>query len=190
MTYTITNNQQFNSIEISFKEKPSEAIRTALKNLNFRWHSIKKVWYGYSDAEAVEKAIGETKSEVKTAPTEKKNKYGVKVGDIFSMSWGYEQTNVDFFQVVELVGESSVKIREVYPEFESEAVSGMSEDRTYKITSEILPPASRSIFIKDQEHGDLKRLSAYNDDTYLKIDSHYAYKCNGDTRTEYVSWYA
>ena len=189
MTYTITNNTQFNSIEISFDGKPSETIRTALKNLRFRWHSVKKVWYGYSDTETVEKAISGTKEE-KEAPAEKKNKYGVKVADLFSMSWGYEQTNVDFFQVVELVGESSVKIREVYPEFESKAVSGMSEDRTYKITSEILPPASRSIFIKDQEHGDLKRISTYNNDTYIKIDSHHAYKCNGDTCTEYVSWYA
>jgi len=28
------------------------------------------------------------------------NKYGVKVGDYFYTSWGYDQTNVDFYKVV------------------------------------------------------------------------------------------
>lgn len=28
------------------------------------------------------------------------NKYGVKVGDIFVSSWGYDQTNVDCYQVI------------------------------------------------------------------------------------------
>lgn len=33
-----------------------------------------------------------------------------KVGDIFYDSWGYDQTNIDFYQIVE-VGKKSVKIR-------------------------------------------------------------------------------
>lgn len=28
------------------------------------------------------------------------NEHGVKVGDFFSSSWGYDQTNVDFYKVV------------------------------------------------------------------------------------------
>lgn len=55
--YTITSNQAFNSLEISFNEKPGEAIREALKALKFRWHGVKKVWYGYADRETVEKAL-------------------------------------------------------------------------------------------------------------------------------------
>lgn len=38
-----------------------------------------------------------------------------QVGDIFYTSWGYEQTNVNFFQVVE-VGKKSVMIREINSE--------------------------------------------------------------------------
>lgn len=53
MTYTITNNNQYNSIEIAFDGKPSEAVRDALKALRFRWHKVKKVWYGYADAEKI-----------------------------------------------------------------------------------------------------------------------------------------
>jgi hypothetical protein len=37
---------------------------------------------------------------------------GVKVGDIFSASWGYDQTNVDFYEVVRLTG-ASVVVRKI-----------------------------------------------------------------------------
>ena len=49
MTYTMTHNAQFNSLEISFDVKPCEAVRDALKALRFRWHGVRRVWYGYAD---------------------------------------------------------------------------------------------------------------------------------------------
>lgn len=55
--YTINKNADFNSLEITFAGKPSEAIRDALKALKFRWHSIKHVWYGYTTEEAARAAI-------------------------------------------------------------------------------------------------------------------------------------
>lgn len=207
--YTITPNTQFNSVEIAFAGKPSEAVRDALKALKFRWHSVRRVWYGFQTAEAVRAAI-ETAEGVRpsspaeavkktAAKAEKVNKYGVKVGDIFSASWGYEQTNVDFFQVVALAGEYSVRVREVCPEIvEAEEIGPMAEYRVYKMTRELLPPASRSIFIKDQEKGDLKRVKpGFDKDPekakehcYITIDSvATAFKCNGETEKTYESWY-
>ena len=38
---------------------------------------------------------------------------GVKLGQVYVASWGYEQTNVNFYEVVELVGKGSVKLCEV-----------------------------------------------------------------------------
>lgn len=199
--YTINTNTEFNSTEISFEGKPSEAIREALKALRFRWHNVKKVWYGYKTREEVEAAIKGETAKTKAAPkkTEKANKYGVKVGDIFESSWGYEQTNVDFFQVIALVGETSVRVRQVYPELVKEdGISPMSSDRTYKMTNELLPPAPSSIFIEDQENGDLKRLKPgydkdpeeANKNCHFKLrDFAYAYKCNGETVKVYESWY-
>lgn len=194
MNYTITANPEFNSIEITFDGKPSEAIRTALKDLRFRWHNLKKVWYGYTDEETARKAIEtaenptETKAPKTAAKTEKVNKYGVKVGDIFSASWGYDQTNVDFFQVIALVGETSVRVREVCPQMIAEEYTcSMAANRTYKLTNEILPAARYSVFIEDQVNGDLKRISP---NLSFKIKHEYAYKCNGETVTEYESWYA
>ena len=39
--------------------------------------------------------------------------HDVKVGDIFRCSWGYDQTNIDYYQVVELKGKRGVMIREI-----------------------------------------------------------------------------
>lgn len=204
--YTITSNPEFNSLEITFPGKPSDAIRDVLKALRFRWHGAKKVWYGYTTEEAARQAIETaegckpTEANKPAAKSEKVNKYGVKVGDIFSASWGYEQTNVDFFQVVALVGESSVRVREVRPAMiDDVAISGMSADRTYKITSELLPPVRSSVFIKDQENGDIKRIKpGYDKDPELakancsfNLSSYAsAFKCNSETVKVYESWYA
>ena len=52
-SYTITNNDYFKSIEISFTEKPSDDVRNILKALRFRWHYTKKVWYGYANKQVL-----------------------------------------------------------------------------------------------------------------------------------------
>lgn len=65
MTYTITPNPTFNSLEISFDKKPPQAIIEALKTLRFRWHGVKRLWYGYAKEEALRKALGE---EIPEAP--------------------------------------------------------------------------------------------------------------------------
>ena len=57
MTYTIEKNAQFNSLEISFTEKPHEKVIDALKALKFRWHRAKALWYGYATDTDVIKAI-------------------------------------------------------------------------------------------------------------------------------------
>ena len=200
MTYTITNNASFNSIEISFTTKPTEDIRNALKALRFRWHSVKKVWYGYSTEEAVKAALEGKHSKQETATETAVNIYGVKVGDIFEATWGWEQTNVDFFQVVALVGKTSVRVRQVFVPLENEEATGpMSANRTYRTTNELLPATPHSVFIKDQENGDVKRLKPgyyqdeqqARDNCYFKLDSFAnAHKVNSETVTTYESWYA
>lgn len=93
--YTITANKAFNSLEISFTEKPAEAIREALKALKFRWHGVKKVWYGYADRETVEKVLnGETitteATETKTARKPQKfDKEALR--EQFSKAWNSER---------------------------------------------------------------------------------------------------
>ena len=57
MTYEIRQNPQFNSLEIYFEGKPSEAVRNVLKSSKFRWHSVKRCWYGYGSEESIASAI-------------------------------------------------------------------------------------------------------------------------------------
>ena len=203
MLYELTHNQEFNSIEIKFANKPDEATREALKGLRFRWHSVKKIWYGYADEETVRATLDgkpaparpAQKNDKPAAPAEKKNKFGVKVGDIFRATWGYDQTNNDFFQVVSLCGESSVRVREVNPPMLSSRATGPdAEDRVFQTGNlPILPPISNPSFIKDQEKGDLKRLKRYDEtcsaEFYLTSYTN-AYHCPGDTIKVYESWYA
>lgn len=57
MTYTITKNAKYNSLEISFPGKPSAEVREALKALRFRWNGKAGLWYGYATEEATRAAI-------------------------------------------------------------------------------------------------------------------------------------
>ena len=41
------------------------------------------------------------------------NKEVIKPGVIFYSSWGYEQTNVSYYQVVSVIGKCTVEVREL-----------------------------------------------------------------------------
>lgn len=195
MSYSIAINEKYNSLEISFTEKPSEKIRDILKSFKFRWNPKKCIWYGFAELEEIEKALTGTAKATKAKKEEKKHEFdfNVKVGDLFYSSWGYEQTNNTFFQVVELVGKKSVRVREVYPRMiQEDPTCSMAADRMYENNGNILPPADRSTFIKDQEKGDLKRLKSYHQDSrnnpLFEVSSFAnAHKYNGEA--VYESWY-
>ena len=160
-----------------------------------------------ADYKVIAETAGETVCEVKKSKVAetttkdknpvkkavKANKYGIKVGDYFSMSWGYDQTNVTTFQVVSLVGECSVRVVEVYPEYTTDDAYGMAEDRTYKYDrSKMAKVADRSVFVDDCEKGDLHRVGlGYNNKPYVAFEKGYyhAYLVETETAKHYVSWY-
>ena len=195
MEITMTINQEHNGIELLFTDVPVKSVRESLKDNGFRWHNVKKVWYAKKTDDRIEFASSlingnPTKA---TANNNSEFDFDVKVGDVFYSSWGYEQTNVDFFQVVALVGKKSVRIREVNLTMADETpMCSMAADRTYKIPTKIIEPKGSSVFIKDQEKGDLKRLKSYAEDgksnPLIEIDSFArAYKYTG--QAVYESWY-
>ena len=67
MTYTITENTRYNSIEISFDSIPSAETRNVLKGLKFRWNPKKAIWYGFATVEQISAALdgNNTKEETK-----------------------------------------------------------------------------------------------------------------------------
>ncbi len=41
---------------------------------------------------------------------------GLEVGDLLKCSWGYDQTNIDFYEVTKLIGKRSVELRAIASE--------------------------------------------------------------------------
>lgn len=196
---TILRNEEKQGIELYFNSKPAQAVLETLKSNGFRWHSIKKCWYA-KDSEKIQNAIislnnGEIAPSKTAQPITKKeikNKFGVKVGDVFVMSWGYEQTNLDFFVVVELVGSQSVRIKECVLEIAEEETyaHGMARDVAFNPSKVAI--LERSYFCKKDQNGKglLKRVCQMGDDSiYLKMTSYAnAYPYKG--KKMYNSWYA
>lgn len=179
----IIKNKELNGLEVVFKKKPSETILTQLKENGFRWHRKKKVWYAKETKERFNFLISlNDKSEVKET---NENKFGIKVGDIFYISWGWEQTNIDFFQIVK-VTDKSVRIIEIAPTKKNvEVYSSMSQDFTID-NDKIFKGVERPFFVKDNVNGDLKRL---DDRGVFYINKHLALKYT-ENKTLYESWYA
>ena len=128
MNMKVNLNKKLNGIELIFQEKPATEILTMLKGNGFRWHRQKKLWYAKvtDERKAFVKELQKANTEiisvsnnVSETPTKAKakkqpvNKYGVKVGDMFCDTWGYGQTNVDFYQVVDLKGSITVVLKPV-----------------------------------------------------------------------------
>lgn len=56
------------------------------------------------------KATAEAKAKLKA---DRKSPHTLKVGDILVSSWGYDQTNIDYYQVTRVPGSQSVEIRQI-----------------------------------------------------------------------------
>ena len=129
----------------------------------------------------------------KAQPTEAKPieyEHGYKVGDILYISWGYEQTNLDFFKVV-AVTEKSIRIVEISMKVkEQKGVSSMSRDVKFDTTTARV--LEKSWIIKDQTKGDIKRIitDEYNGKKHYHVSAkdHRLYKYHGEEL--YESWYA
>ena len=67
--FTITDNPDYGSIEVKFREKPSEAIRDVLKANKFRWNGKRQVWYGKTTHEAIREALDKAYAEEKADKT-------------------------------------------------------------------------------------------------------------------------
>jgi hypothetical protein len=97
----------------------------------------------------------------------------VNVGDIFVSSWGYEQTNVDFYQVIEKPSASTVIVRKI-----AAATVDGSEGYMYRNVRAV-PNAFIGAPMK-------KRLDAYGG---FKISSFQIARPTTAEKEHYNSWY-
>ncbi|KKN11567.1 hypothetical protein LCGC14_1025170 [marine sediment metagenome] len=102
------------------------------------------------------------------------------VGDILYTSWGYDQTNVNFFQVTEVVSKKSVRIREI----------ASSVKQAGFMSGEAIPRPDafleHSAVLKNNDGTSLKRVQPGNTLSLTSYSS--AYKWDG--KPKYTSWYA
>jgi hypothetical protein len=134
----------------------------------------------FTAIEKREKYIDDTKviadrNEVRIAriKAEKKAfKPELNIGDIYASSWGYEQTNVNFYQVVEVKGKCTIVLREIAQDY----IKGTEGNMSCKVT------ARKDDFVNNELIQ--KRVTK----TGVKLASYqYAYKWDG--KPKYKSWY-
>ena len=71
--FTISYNVEHGSLEIAFDSKPSDEVIHALKENKFRWHKVKKLWFGYADRQTITDAL-HAAYEAETTPAESATK--------------------------------------------------------------------------------------------------------------------
>lgn len=120
----------------------------------------------------------------------------MKEGDIYVMSWGYDQTNNTFFRVKSLRGKTQAVVQEVSLEVENaRSYTSMSGD--YKYNPKKYKVDKYCVFIPDNEKGRIIKIQKeyyWEKDPEkqgqegFRINGHFCSKYNGETL--YESWYA
>ena len=119
-----------------------------------------------------------------------------KVGDILHHSWGYDQTNCDFYQVVE-VKKASVVLRPIYAK-PVEGSQGFMSESLMPRKDAFIDSCSHALTKHDnpitpENPSILKRVGFYvQEDDSLKyyIPVPYGWCDLGEGKAEYSSWYA
>ena len=119
----------------------------------------------------------------------KQVQHSFKVGDILASSWGYEQTNIDLYQVVALNGATMVTVKPIdLPVARMDAVGGMSADISFQL------PMPGTIVAKEDAETIRRRVKNYSrnnnpDEDFIEIESYeHARRYHGQKM--YRSWYA
>ena len=111
-----------------------------------------------------------------------------KVGDIYYISWGYDQTNCDFYRIKALRGKTQAVIEPVNMKIKSvDGVGFMSGNYAYDTKTATIKDCD--VFIEDGKKGKIVRFKEFWDGfTSFKVGDHIAEKYHGQKL--YESFYA
>lgn len=114
-----------------------------------------------------------------------------KTGDVFKLTFGYDSTNVDFFQIKSVkktkTGKYSARIVQVVPSSLTVASSGAYNDNCIgTLTREPLPLDKYATFIKDNIKGDRKiiHISKHSGQPYISFNVGLAFRVPFTNETE------
>jgi hypothetical protein len=110
--YELSWDDQDLGIQIYYKESPT------ICGLCFVSKAINPTWqYRFKNAEQRLAEVTKTfewvtahanrKAERKAKKAEASANHGVQVNDVFRSSWGYDQTNIDYYQVIAVTGKTA-----------------------------------------------------------------------------------
>ncbi len=100
----------------------------------------------------------------------------IKIGDIFVSSWGYDQTNIDYYQVIDRT-KKMISLKMIQKNLTPETKMGSSTEPKKNCFFEITHPYNETL--------KRKILYGYKNQPMIKITScQYAYPWDGKKRTE------
>lgn len=102
----------------------------------------------------------------------------MKVGDVFRSSWGYEQTNVDYFQVIKLIGKTMMLVQEIGQEREYDA-NGLSGS-CKPVRDNFLDREPKRVKIQNDGNGRA---------CFRQYSHSNAYQVDWDDRSHWSSWH-
>jgi len=142
-----------------FESSPKYPPHDSLIGMAFAGKSTKPLWHlRFRDRAQLDKKIEAEVASRSAIVSEKQKRqqqrsefqHTLEVGDILYSSWGYDQTNADFYQVVEVMGKS-VKIREI-------AAKHVGEDSAVAVVGKFVGPP----LLKRVAQGNSVRLNSYS----------------------------
>tara|TARA_Y100000401_G_scaffold102376_1_gene92643 strand:+ start:492 stop:1100 length:609 start_codon:yes stop_codon:yes gene_type:complete len=164
-------------VEIWIYTKDTNLLAAAfpIKGKNSIWH------YSFKNREQLDGKIKELvdnrlawKKEVAERKAKRLAPHSLKVGDILYASWGYDQTNIDWFKVDKLIGKHKVTLVPLRSKFADETPEGYD--------NRVLPAeqVNRNAFIKDGS----KNYIVNGNDNSVKLSS-YAWASPWDGAAKY-----
>lgn len=167
-------NEEKQGKELYFETIPTAKEREELKRNGYRWSNYNKCWYIKLSQEG--KIV-----EIKTSA---QNYLNIKIGDIFSFTWGYEQTNRNYFQVVGLKGSKQIIIREI-----NYKITETTGYESYNVLPELNSFKNNSQFIDDNEKGATKTVKVTPDGKpYINMES-FGWCSLWEGKEEYITCY-
>lgn len=151
--------------------------RRTKPDFNFRYASVERREKHFAQYQAT---LKDRMKEVETRRSKRATfKHSLSVGDILYSSWGYEQTNIDFYQVTEVVSDKTIKIREIGSKDVGTGTDNFMSGRKVAVKDDFLPNSKEMT----------KRVQCCNDQPYIRLNS-YSWTTPWDGRPMSYSWYA
>lgn len=114
-TYTLIHRDDKHAVEVWGTTEPRVIAmlyggKRSKPDWHYRFKTVESMWSQIDKTLNGLDAHAKMKSEW---AAKRRAPHDVKVGDVFRSSWGYDQTNIDFYEVTRLIGKSTVEVRPI-----------------------------------------------------------------------------